>query len=178
MNRHRTLTHQFAAEDEVLLSTEHLNLPGAGPSRSLRARYAGPFTIERMINANAAKLQLPPSLGIHPVVNVSRLKPFHTSDSFPARDTRQPVNPPHSKVIHGTKAFNVECFLRFPKPGGKINGNKTWVRWRWQGYGPEHDSVEASSTLKQDLGEETFAKLVEQMSVTACYPPGWQQGRG
>ena len=36
-------------------------------------RYIGPYTIEEVVSTNAVKLQLPSSMRIHPVVNVSRI---------------------------------------------------------------------------------------------------------
>lgn len=39
--------------------------------RKLRPKYIGPFEIEKMVGANAAKLRLPPEYRIHRVINVS-----------------------------------------------------------------------------------------------------------
>ncbi len=43
------------------------------PSKKLMERYVGPYVIEEIVSLNAVKLQLPSSMRIHPVVNVSRI---------------------------------------------------------------------------------------------------------
>jgi len=41
------------------------------PVRKLVERYVGPYKIEEVVSMNAVKLQLPSSMRIHLVVNVS-----------------------------------------------------------------------------------------------------------
>ena len=41
------------------------------PVRKLVERYVGPYKIEEVVSTNMVKLQLPSSMRIHPVVNVS-----------------------------------------------------------------------------------------------------------
>ena len=36
-------------------------------------RYIGPYMVEEVVSTNAVKLQLPSSMRIYPVVNVSRI---------------------------------------------------------------------------------------------------------
>jgi len=51
-------------------------------------KYIGPFTIPRVVNANAYayELDLPPQLQIHPVLNISRLEQHRDGHAaFPAR---------------------------------------------------------------------------------------------
>ena len=36
-------------------------------------RYVGPYVIEEVVPSNAVKLQLPSSMRIHPVVNMSQI---------------------------------------------------------------------------------------------------------
>ena len=43
------------------------------PTKKLMERYVGPYAIEEVVSTNAVKLQLPSSMRIHPVVNVSRI---------------------------------------------------------------------------------------------------------
>ena len=42
-------------------------------ARKLVDRYVGPYKIEEIVSTNMIKLQLPKSMRIHPVVNVSRI---------------------------------------------------------------------------------------------------------
>ena len=41
------------------------------PARKLVDRYIGPYVIKEVVSTNVVKLQLPTSMRIHPVVNVS-----------------------------------------------------------------------------------------------------------
>ena len=43
------------------------------PMKKLTERYVGPYVIEEMISSNVVKLQLPSSIRIYPVVNVSQI---------------------------------------------------------------------------------------------------------
>ena len=40
-------------------------------ARKLVDQYVGPYIINKIISTNAVKLQLPTSMRIHPVVNIS-----------------------------------------------------------------------------------------------------------
>jgi len=42
-------------------------------ARKLVDQYVGPYTIEEVVSTNAVKLQLPTSMRIHLVVNISRI---------------------------------------------------------------------------------------------------------
>ena len=61
---------QFSAGDRVWLKTGHLQLPGH-LTRKLAARWIGPYEITEVINPVAMRLDLPPSIRLHPVVHVS-----------------------------------------------------------------------------------------------------------
>ena len=41
--------------------------------RKLIERYVGPYEVEEVVLSNVVKLQLPNSMRIHPVVNVSQV---------------------------------------------------------------------------------------------------------
>ena len=60
----------------VFVSTKDMPVgyANAGPTSKLQHRFIGPFEILR-IRRNAAVLDLPKELGVHPVFNVSKLKP-------------------------------------------------------------------------------------------------------
>ena len=70
----------------MLLSTEHFKLVGADKrTPKFTYKYIGPFTVKRVVNANAYELDLPPQLQIHPVLNISRLKAYRDGQSaFPS----------------------------------------------------------------------------------------------
>ncbi|PHJ18646.1 transposon related, partial [Cystoisospora suis] len=63
----------FEPGQEVWLST--VNLAMEGESKALKPKFIGPFKILKMLGTNAAKLELPKSMVIHPVFRVSLLAP-------------------------------------------------------------------------------------------------------
>ena len=71
-DRRRKETEKWEKGDRVLLSTKDLVFKER-PARKLTERYIGLNAIEEIVSSNAVKLQLPSSMRIHPVVNVSRI---------------------------------------------------------------------------------------------------------
>lgn len=76
----RATVLQSKAESELL-----------GHARKLRSKYVGPFPITERINANAYRVQLPPSSRAHDVINVQHIVKFHPSDSYGRLDAPPPV---------------------------------------------------------------------------------------
>ena len=72
VDRSRKKTEKWEKGDRVLLSTKDLVFKER-PARKLTERYIGLNAIEEIVSSNAVKLQLPSSMRIHPVVNVSRI---------------------------------------------------------------------------------------------------------
>ena len=86
-------------EDNVLLSTKHLKLkdkPG-----KLRPQYIGPFKVLQMVRCNAAKLELPPGMKVHPVFNVALLKRYHGQHLLP-----------NLILVDGNAEYKVEQILK------------------------------------------------------------------
>lgn len=107
---------RFAVGDQVLLSTD--NIRGVGAKELQQAvkfgpRFIGPFAVERVVNRNAYRLELPPSFGIHPTVNVSRLRRYvDGSAEFPMRAAEH-WRPEAEAVLdaNGDKEWEVERVL-------------------------------------------------------------------
>ena len=74
----RRRDQRFYSGDQVLLSTEHLQLKNA-PVRKLKRRFVGPFSVVRQVGPVAYELELPQSWKIHNVFHTSLLRPFRTS---------------------------------------------------------------------------------------------------
>ena len=68
----RRETEEWKKGDRVLLSTKDLVFKER-PVRKLTERYIGPYEIKEVVLLNAVKLQLPTSMRIHLVVNVSQI---------------------------------------------------------------------------------------------------------
>ena len=68
----RKETEDWKKGDRVLLSTKDLVFKER-LAKKLVDRYIGLYTIEEVVSTNAVKLQLPTSMRIHPVVNISQV---------------------------------------------------------------------------------------------------------
>ena len=71
-DRNRKETKKWKKGDRIMLSTKDLVFKER-PIRKLVKRYVGPYKIEEIISTNVVKLQLPSSMRIHLVVNVSQI---------------------------------------------------------------------------------------------------------
>jgi len=61
----------------MLLSTKDLKYQMKGrQSEKLTERFVGPYQVKRIISTNAIELDLPSTVKIHPVVNVSRVRRY------------------------------------------------------------------------------------------------------
>lgn len=92
----------FKAGDRVWLSTH--NLPDTGASTAFKDRFTGPYEILEMIGTNAARLNLPKSLLVHPVFHVSLLRPVTPE----APDFRRP--PPRQRPLKENE-YTLEAIL-------------------------------------------------------------------
>ena len=67
--------------NQVLLSMKHLQLKDE-PGKLLPISI-GPFRVIQEIRRNVLKLDLPASMSVHPVFNVSLLKKYHSNSFLP-----------------------------------------------------------------------------------------------
>jgi hypothetical protein len=143
-DRHRR-DARFSVGDQVLLSTEGLQLRNF--NNKLCSRFVGPFTITKVINANAYELALPPQLqALHPVFNITRIKPYRASSpKFVTRPQRFDRPPPEADAdTNGDKVWEVE---RIVAARGRGRGLRFLVAWK--GYPPEENTWEPRSSLAQ-----------------------------
>ena len=80
-----------------------------GISGKLKPRFVGPFNVLAIVGSNAAKLELPPSMGVHPVFNVSLLKHYRGNHTRPG-----PIE------IDGQEEYEVEQILSHRRSRGRI----------------------------------------------------------
>ena len=73
-DKHCLAEPDYTIGQQVWLATENLQLTHA--SHKLTERWLGPYIIISLAGPNATKLKLPRSLQIHPVANVSQVKPY------------------------------------------------------------------------------------------------------
>ena len=143
-NRHRDLNRTFAVGDDVLLSTKGLKVKFlAKNSHKLQPLYIGPFKITQKLSPVSYRLQLPPTLRIHDVIYISKLRPYHAPTT--------PANSREHILLEdsGTRLYIVEALLRSRSPRGR----PTEYLVKWKDF-PEHESTwEPRSMLIEDVPE-------------------------
>ena len=73
-----------------MLSTKNLVFKER-PACKLMERYVGPYMIEEVVSLNAVKLQLPSSMRIHLVVNVSQIVRYKEQVEGQIKKEEKPV---------------------------------------------------------------------------------------
>jgi len=72
-NRKRSEVDEYKVEDLVMLSTKNLKYQMVKRrTEKLIERFVGPYKVQKMLS-NVVKLELPSTVKIYPVVNVSRI---------------------------------------------------------------------------------------------------------
>ena len=74
-DKKRSDIEEYKVGDLVMLSTKDLKYQMVGRrTEKLTERFVGPYKVKEIISSNAVKLELPSTVKIHPVVNVSRIR--------------------------------------------------------------------------------------------------------
>ena len=114
VNRRRKEKEEYRIGDLVLLSTKDLKWQMKGKrSEKLTKRFMGPYKVKRIVSSNAIELELPKSIKIHPVVNVSRVR------LYKSQVEGQKKIPPKPVIIEEEEEFEVEKILNKRMVRGK-----------------------------------------------------------
>ena len=119
-NRRRQPAPDFVPGQKVWLLRRHIST--TRPSSKLDVRRLGPFSIIAQVGTSAFRLDLPPSMHIHPVFHVSLLEK-HVANTFPDRV----VVPPPPLHVDGLPEFEVREILDSRFFRGKIQYLVDWV---------------------------------------------------
>jgi hypothetical protein len=113
------------------------DLPTARPCAKLDYRRLGPYKIIAQVGDRAFRLELPPSVRIHPVFHVSVLEPY-TANPFPDR-----VPPPPPTVeIDDHEEFEVREIL-----DSKFLRRRLYYLVDWAGYSPSDRTWEPAENV-------------------------------
>ena len=113
-DRHRLEAVGYKVGDLVLLSTKDLKWQMVGQSSEKLVKwFIGPYKIKAIISSNVVELELPTTIKIHPVVNVSRIKQYIDQVKGQKKEKPQPV------VVEGEEEWEVEKVLNKRKIRGK-----------------------------------------------------------
>ena len=119
-DRGRKETEKWRKRDRIILSTKDLVFKER-PVRKLVDQYIGPYAIEEIVSTNAVKLQLPTSMRIHLVVNVSWIIQYKEQVEEQKKEEGKPIE------IEGIEEWKVEKILNKRKIRGV---DKYLVRWK------------------------------------------------
>ena len=134
-DRGRKEAENWKKGDRVLLSTKDLVFKER-PSKKLMERYIGPYAIEEVVSSNAVKLQLPKSMRIHLVVNVSQIVRYKEQVEGQKKEEEKPLE------VEGVEEWEVEKILNKKK----IRGVEKYLI-RWKGFTAEGDTWERKENL-------------------------------
>jgi len=94
---------EYKVGDLVMLSTKDLKYQMVGRrTEKLMERFVGSYRVKEIISLNVVKLELPTTVKIHPVVNVSRVQRYVGQVEGQRKEQPAPV------IIEGKEEWEVE----------------------------------------------------------------------
>jgi len=113
-DRKRGDVDEYKVGDLVMLSTKDLKYQMVGRrTEKLTERFVGPYKIKKIISTNAVELELPSTIKIHSVVNMSRIRRYVGQVEGQRKEQPAPV------VIEGEEKWEVERILNKQQIRGK-----------------------------------------------------------
>ena len=113
-DRERGEVEEYQVDDLVLLSTKDLKYQMAGRhTEKFTECFVGPYKVKVIISSNAIELELPRTVKIHPVVNVSRVRRYKLQVEEQRKEVLQPV------VIKEEEEREVEKIMNKRKVQGR-----------------------------------------------------------
>ena len=142
-NRHRKGAPLYKPGDKVFVLTRHIKT--SRPSNKLDYKKLGRYPIKRRINASAYEVDLPSSMGIHPVFHVSLLRPA-PNDPVPG----QSHDPPPPVEIDGEEEYEVEAIVdsRFNRRRKRLEYKVKWTGYDVPTWQPLEDLDNATEALQ------------------------------
>ena len=106
IDRKRGEVNEYKVGDLVMLSTKDLKYQMIRRrTEKLTERFIGPYKIKKIISMNMVKLELPSTIRIHPVVNVSRI--YRYVGQVEGQRREQPT----LVIIEGEKEWKVDVVI-------------------------------------------------------------------
>ena len=137
-DRKRSDADEYKVGDLVMLSTKDLKYQMVGRRiEKLTERFVGPYKIKKIVSSNAIKLELPSTVRIHLVVNVSRIRRYVGQVEGQKKEQPAPV------ITEGEEEWEVKRILNKRKVRGK---DKYLVRWK--GFTAESDTWKGRENLE------------------------------
>jgi len=105
-DKKRGEVNEYKVGDLVMLSTKDLKYQMIGRRmEKLMERFVGPYKVKKIISANVVELELPSTIRIYPVVNVSRIHRYIEQVEGQRKEQPAPV------IIKGEEGWEVKRIL-------------------------------------------------------------------
>ena len=105
-NKKRAEVDNYKVGDLVMLSTKDLKYQMVGRrTEKLTERFVRPYRIKKVVLLNVVELELPSTVKVHPVVNVSRIQQYIEQVEEQRKEQPAPV------IIKGEEEWEVERIL-------------------------------------------------------------------
>jgi len=106
IDKKRIEIDEYKVRDLVMLSTKDLKYQIVSRrTEKLTERFVGPYKIEKIISSNVVELELPRTVKIYPVVNVSRIRKYIGQVEGQRKEQPAPV------IIEGEEEWEVERII-------------------------------------------------------------------
>ena len=106
IDRKREEVNEYKVGDLVMLSTKDLKYQMIGRRmEKLMERFVGPYKVKKIISANTVELELPSTIRIYPVVNVSRIHRYIEQVEGQRKEQLAPV------IIKGEEEWEIKRIL-------------------------------------------------------------------
>jgi len=129
---------EYKVGDLVMLSIKDLKYQMVGRrTEKLMERFVRPYKIKKVVSSNIVELELPTTIKIHPVVNISRICRYMGQVEGQRKEQPAPV------IIEGEEEWEVERILNKRQVRGK---DKYLVHWKE--FMAESDTWEGRENLK------------------------------
>ena len=113
-NKRREEVDDYKVEDLVILSTKNLKYQMVRRrTEKLTERFVGPYRIKKIVSSNVVELELPSTVKIHLVVNISRIQRYIGQVEGQRKEQPAPV------IIEEEEEWEVERILNKQRIQGK-----------------------------------------------------------
>ena len=137
-NKRREEVDDYKVEDLVILSTKNLKYQMVRRrTEKLTERFVGPYRIKKIVSSNVVELELPSTVKIHLVVNISRIQ------RYIGQVERQRKEQPAPVIIEGEEKWKVKKILNKQQ----IREKDKYLVW-WKGFIAESDTWEGKENLE------------------------------
>ena len=136
-DRRRSKVDEYKVEDLVILSTKDLKYQMVRKrTEKLTERFVGPYKVQKIVLSNVVKSELPSTVKIHPVANVSRIQHYVGQVKEQRKEQLALV------IIEGEKEQKVKRILNKQN----IRGKDKYLVWQ-KGFTVESDTWEERENL-------------------------------